>query len=154
MDLSAFFSEEQPRRAFNELVTGILRDVAPEEVFQFETTTGTPDDLAEAVQSTGGGRTRGLPGTIELGVVCLHLVTGTLAVIESYRQRKERSERQDVERDITQAWQHALIEAGMSPDLARLIPVKFSPDMIRFLMTLRLREKEPEGQTGKGSTRG
>jgi len=135
MDLSAYFPEEQPRREFRALVTGILQDVAPEEVFHFEAMNNTPDDVAS--ESTRDGRTRGLPGMIEVGVVCLHLVTGTLAVIESYRQRKERLDRQDVERGMTKAWQQALVQAGMSLDLARLIPVKFSPDMIRFIMAAR-----------------
>jgi hypothetical protein len=85
---------------------------------------------------------------VEIGVVCLHLVTGMLAVIESYRLRKERMERQEAERALTQVWQEALIAAGMSSDLARLIPVKFSPDMMRFLVAVHLRDKDPGESAG------
>lgn len=148
MDLYDYFPEEPPRRAFSDLVASILRDVAPGEVDAFEASDGSFVAPGENSPVDHGGRTRGLPEMVEIGMVCLHLLTGTLAVIEGYRRRKERMERHEAEHALTQVWQEALIETGMSSDLARLIPVKFSPDMMRFLVRYRLRDKESGESAG------
>lgn len=74
---------------------------------------------------------------MEAGFVCLHLVAGTLALLDAYVKKKERQEQKELEYTIREEWQKALIQAGMPQDLARQIPVKFSADMIRFIATQR-----------------
>ncbi|MCX6593147.1 MAG: hypothetical protein NTZ56_16645 [Acidobacteria bacterium] len=135
--MSALVPDEHSRYEFKELLIGILRHVAPDEAPSFEAMkeVSDPETVKRALRR---GRTRSIPGGIEMGVVGLHLVTGTLALVEGYRVWKDRKDRVEMENDIRQAWQQALVHAGMTPELARLIPVKFTPDMIRFITKVLL----------------
>jgi hypothetical protein len=142
MGLAIYIPDEQSRRDLKGILSEILREIAPNEVSRFDAIKDISDS-ADLQKQLGVPRvrTRGIPG-VEFGSVCLHLVAGTLALIEIYRKKKEHREQQELEYDIRQAWQEALIQAGMSPELARLIPVKFSPDMIRFLTRTRFQETQ------------
>jgi hypothetical protein len=143
MDLSVCVPDERSRRELKGFLTNVLRDVAPGEVSRFDAIKDISDVAALARPSGAPSRRiRGIPSGIEVGVIFVHLVTGTLALIEGYRSRRERRERQESEYEIRQAWQQALIQAGMSAELAKLIPVKFSPDMIRFITALRFQESD------------
>jgi hypothetical protein len=73
-----------------------------------------------------------------MGVLCIHLVAGTLALVDAYLKKKERAEQKELEYSITEEWHKALIQAGMPAEVARKIPLKFSADMMRFITAQRL----------------
>lgn len=85
---------------------------------------------------------------LETGVVCVHLVAGTLALVDAYVKKKERQEQKELEYSIRGEWQRALIQSGMSPELARHIRLKFSADMIRFIVMQRFPQAEDTRQIG------
>jgi len=142
MNFSAVVPDERSRRELNDMLTKILDDVAPGETSMLLRVEASIADSAPAATKstlvTNRVRRRGFPGVIETGLVCLHLLAGTLALVDAYVRRKERQEQREFEYTIKEEWEKALIHAGMSPELAREIPVKFSADMIRFIITQRL----------------
>ncbi len=146
MKFSAVVPQESARRELNDLWTKILDDVAPSEIpmltsienleFAESDSDGTPSSPSSRVRKRGG------PGSIEVGLLCIHLVAGTLALIDLCAKTKERIEAREFEKSIRREWQKALIQAGMSPHLADQIPVKFSAEMIRFITSQRLSQKK------------
>jgi hypothetical protein len=151
MNSYALAPDESSYRELKNVLTNILRDVAPGEVSAFEKTGALIPGVAsvdnESKSEERRVRTRGIPGVMEAGLVSLHLVAGTLALVEMYRKRRERLEQRELENSIRQEWQKALIQAGMSAELANQIPVKFSPDMIRFITTQRFRTPDEREST-------
>lgn len=122
--------------AFNALaaiLNDAFADVRPTEVPQFGALRGAL--LKSPTGSIRAGvRTRDLPHVGEAALLALHLLSGTLAAIEVWQARKRVREEQRFEDEIRQVWIEALIKAGMSPELAAVVPVNRCPDMIKFLM--------------------
>jgi hypothetical protein len=141
MNLLSVAPDEHSRRDLNDVFTTILQDIAPDEIPMLATVEdlapGAVPPVTQSASGLGRVRRRGFPGAMEGGLVCLHLVAGTLALLDSYVKRKERREQKELEYSISEEWQKALIQAGMPQELARQIPVKFSADMIRFITTQR-----------------
>jgi hypothetical protein len=141
MNLFSVAPDEHSRRDLNDVFTAILQDIAPDEIPMLATVEdlvpGAVPPVTKSASGLGRVRRRGFPGAMEGGLVCLHLVAGTLALLDSYVKRKERREQKELEYSIREEWQKALIQAGMPQELARQIPVKFSADMIRFITTQR-----------------
>ena len=141
MNFSSVVPDEHSRRELNDVFTTILQDIAPDEIPMLATVEGLASGTVPSVTQSDSGlgrvRRRGFPGAMEAGFVCLHLVAGTLALLDSYVKRKERQEQKELEYTIREEWQKALIQAGMPQELAHQIPVKFSADMIRFITTQR-----------------
>ena len=146
---------EIPEDGVHELrvfLSGVLRELAPDELDGFVRSGETAIRRQLSPNPLPSFRSRGVAGMMEVGVVAIHLIAGTLGLVEMYRTRKDRKEQLEFERNIVQEWQKALIEAGMSPDLARQIPVKFSGDVIRFVAGQRLRVSREGGEAISDTT--
>jgi hypothetical protein len=137
--MSKVLANEAAYQDLKTILSDALRDVAPLEKPTFDElrTAMLNDSPVPDAKSTDrrAVRTRGFPGIVEASVYSIHLLTGTLALIEMYQTKKLRREERELENEIRQEWTKALIQAGMSPELANLVPVKRCPDMIRFLTT-------------------
>jgi len=148
MDINPFAIDEIARRELKQVLAQVLREVAPSEAAKFDEVgmdllKGPADRKGRAAPAESQVRTRGLPVILEAGLVSLHLVSGTLALIELYRGRKDRKDQQEIENSIREEWKRALMKAGMSLDLANQVPVKYSADMIRFI-TQRLNKPDEQ----------
>src|SRR5258708_3717714 len=88
MNLYDVLPEESSRRELNEVFAKILLDVAPSELPMLKSIEHVTPDLStsEVASVSGPGRLRkrGLPGVMEAGLVSIHLVAGTLALIDIY----------------------------------------------------------------------
>ena len=137
--MSNFLTDETGFRCLAAMLTDVLRDIAPLEEPNFNELRDAMLNRVSAMPATHTSRplmkTRGLPEVVGVGVLSLHLLSGTLALIELYRARKIRREERDFEYAIQGAWTKALIQAGMNQELAKTVPVKHCPDMIRFITT-------------------
>jgi hypothetical protein len=138
--MSALLSDDTEFAKLKELLTNVGLDVAPGQRVDFDTARSA---ILTARAHRGGLRT--MPGLVEAGLLSLHLISGTLAVIEIYRTRKIKTEDLEFERELRNEWIKALVAAGMSNEMARLVPLKRCADVIRFMATIRMRSAvEPD----------
>jgi len=119
-------------------LAAVLRDIAPHEAPAFGHVGLATIRRAMNLETMPLPGARSITGIVELGVIALHLVAGTLALIETYRRQKELKEHSEFQENIQQEWQKALIEAGMPYELARQVPVKYCAEMIQFIVAQRL----------------
>jgi hypothetical protein len=142
MEPSVLITSEDARRELHTVFTRILEDVAPGEAAKLPKLEDAILEFHAQPDLLGNVRKRSFPA--EAGFLSLHLVAGTLALIDIIVKRKERLEQREFELNVRREWQKALIEAGMDAALARLIPVKFSADVIRFIVSQRLRSTDDQ----------
>ena len=96
------------------ILTDVCRDIAPLEEPAFDAARAVLSEEDLRPSDTPALVTRALPGVIEAGLLSVHLLAGSLALIETYRTRKLREEEREFEYEIREEWQKALIAAGMS----------------------------------------
>jgi hypothetical protein len=132
--MSVLLSNDNDFAELKEILINVGGDVAPEERVDFDKARAA---ILSAQARRGGLRT--MPGLAEAGLLSLHLISGTLALIEIYRTRKLKKEDAEFERQLRDEWIKALVAAGMSSEMARLVPLKRCADVIRFMATIRMR---------------
>lgn len=91
---------------------------------------------------------------IDTGLLSVHLIVATVAVIELYAKvRTTRNEEASRSR-FEEEWRRLLIEEGMPEEVARLIPVKYSLDLLDFLVKHRIGEvREASKPSSQGHQR-
>jgi hypothetical protein len=129
------------------ILSDIIADVAPNEVPEFDESGMELLERAFAPRLAGS---RNLPALVEAGLLAAHLVAGAFALIEIYRARRERQDQKTLENELNAVWRQALVDAGLSPGLADQIPMKYSPDMIRFIMKYVNKESRDRTLTPSG----
>ena len=131
----------QDDTAFHELkilLNEVALDVAPSEKLAFDQARRTLLGAKRSPVDPQRRDMRTVPGVVEAGLLSLHLLAGTLAIIEMYKAKRARERDDAFEREIHEEWQKALIDAGMSAELARMIPVSRTADVIRFIAKQRM----------------
>ncbi len=120
------------------ILRNMIAEVAPDELPTFDRVGSSL--IARLARGSGGQRvrTRGLPVPADVGLMSLHIIVGTLAVLELWRKGKEFRERLEFEREVQHEWEKALIAAGMKAEYARRLPAKYCPELIRFITAQRL----------------
>jgi hypothetical protein len=133
------------------VVRKIIEDVAPVEATQLDSVTASAlnSALYRTKNPAPGLRQRGV-GYAEIGVASIHLFAAIFAVFEIVRRAKHLSEQREFEHNVQQELHKALIKAGMSAELARLIPVKYSGDIIRFIVAQQLQPSRDDGSEPNG----
>lgn len=121
------------------IVRKIIEDIAPTEAARIDSITPAAlnDALRHSAVSPPGLRQRG--GFMEIGIASIHLFSAIFVVFEIVQRAKHLAEQREFENNVRQELHKALINAGMSPELARLIPVKYSGDILRFIASQQLR---------------
>lgn len=143
MDTNPILSDVAAYEDFRTLIAEILRVVAPHEMQGLDRrlfralSAGTDGEIVPMVIARDQVRSLNV---IEVGVLSLHLIAGTISLVEMYRARKVKREEQEREFELQREWEESLIAAGMDAETARQIPVKFSPGVIRFITTQRIRQ--------------
>jgi len=119
----------------NALITNILEEHAPSEVGLFKT---VGKDLiansrtrprragSELAEST-------FAPDLESGVLMLHLVAGTLSLVEIYTASRRRRSEKLLEGEVQSAWEEFLIKRGVPPFLAHQIQVRYGKELFRIL---------------------
>jgi hypothetical protein len=115
----------------------ILGDVAPGEYAAFEVfgedlVREMAADLRSPARSSKGGTFEFGPA-LESCMVTVHLVAGTLALIDIIFRAKGAKDERDLKLKIQDDWTQFLVSQGMAVELARSIPVKYSLDLAAFL---------------------
>jgi hypothetical protein len=127
---------------FKDEITKILEYAAPDEATAFDLFGN--DVIQECAQTTlrpamsSKGPTFEFSAALEVGLVTIHLVAGTLALIETLQRIKVRGEEKALESSIRTEWTQFLIAQGMSEPLAIKIPIKFSLELAVFLAKYKI----------------
>ena len=138
MDKDLFYAAVVSNQDFEVVIKDIVGVLAPAEVPLLKRRLSRLLALRKEAlpRSSAEERIRSI-GPLEVGVLSLHLITGTMALIEIYRTRAAKLDERERELELQREWEEALRTAGMDAELARQIPVKFSPGIIRFIAKQR-----------------
>jgi hypothetical protein len=118
-------------------IAKILSDVAPDESAAFE---AFGADLVQEVAAdlrlpdrSSTGVTFEFGPALESCMVTVHLVAGTLALIDIISRAEGAKDERHLKLKIEEEWPQFLVSRGMAIELARTIPVKYSLDLAVFL---------------------
>jgi hypothetical protein len=75
---------------------------------------------------------------LESCMVTVHLVAGTLALIDIIFRARATKDEQELKLNIQEQWTQFLVSQGMPIKLAQSIPVKYSLDLAAFLAKHRI----------------
>jgi hypothetical protein len=124
----------------------ILEYAAPDEVAALRL---FGDDLMEGIARSAHspGKRSNAPTfefspALDISLVTMHLIAGTLALIEAIQRTKVRREEKASESNIRKEWAQFLLAQGMSEGLANTIPIKFSLELSIFLAKYKIGKSE------------
>jgi hypothetical protein len=116
----------------------VLEDVAPEQSRVFRKVgPALLRQEAETRASVLSGAADEFATSIEVSLVAAHVIAGTLSLVDIYLHTSRLREEGDTENKFRREWCNLLVEHGLDPELARMIPVKFSAEIMRFLLKYR-----------------
>src|SRR6267154_4591608 len=119
--------------ALHQLIGTILREHSPEEVPVF-------DSLGLELLRTGLKKNSDSDITestfapdLDSGLLMLHLLAGTLSMIEIYYSGRRIREEAKHQKEFQRLWEECLIKRGVPPEVARLIPVHYGAELFRII---------------------
>lgn len=117
-----------------QMVDSILQDHAPSER-QLFAVAGRPmiATRLESFDLPGEPAALSFAPEIEAGLLFVHLVAGTLAVVESYLSARRVKEEKELSEALQKLWEERLIRSNVPPALARLASQQRGPELLRIL---------------------
>jgi hypothetical protein len=121
--------------ALFELVRRILEEHSPQECAAFSTI-GRDLIAGRLEKPSSGGKDPsqyGIAPELEAGLLMVHLVAGTLSLLEAYISVRRIREEAPYRAELQRSWEECLINNNVPPSIARLIPVHHTEELLRII---------------------
>jgi hypothetical protein len=133
----------------HQVLLHVLNEQAPEEAELFNDV--GPELVKQYVDSKQASGTRGISfefsPLIEASMLSVHLIVATVALIEMCTKIRQMREERSLRSRLEQEWKRLLVKEGMTPELASLIPLKYSPELLDFITKYRITELHQQPNT-------